>query len=351
MKRMQKTLALCLALCLCVAIPAAAVEAVQDIVPADAPIGIVPVDGETAEEALHLPLPANVAIGGTVTVMEDGRLLVTNPNPEVSDIIISIGETTRVLDAAELTAVEASTIEDGAWVYAWVDPVMALSYPPQAAAQLVLVNIPQDYATPSYHRVIEASFDAESGKLQMLTDKNAAFVFDETVALEPYLTRNFITLEMLIPGTDMLIFSGNIAEEGETPVIAPVKALVFPYAYRGWMQVNTLEGSVTLGGQAIELGESGLVTIEGDTFHGALVPFRAAFEQAGYEVSWDAETRTAWASAEGVDAIAVAIGGANALVGGVETFLTFPASLQGGRTMISAQDMASLLGYFYNVIQ
>ena len=104
-------------------------------------------------------------------------------------------------------------------------------------------------------------------------DGTTLTITDEAT-LTPYLTKNIVRLEDLVPGTQILVWSDQAG--------TPTKVLVFPYAYLGY--VNCFEdGTVTLNGAA--LSQKAKVTESGET----LLPVRAVAEALGMQVHWDDE--------------------------------------------------------------
>ena len=334
MKHMKKILAVALVVTLAMglAVTAAATENETEADETDAP--------------LATPAQANVYVCGTVEVQEDGRLLVTNPNPEAgySPIILGARETTRILDAVSLEAVALSDIEDGDWIYAWADPVMALSYPAQAGVQLILVNTPQDYAVPMYHQIVTAQLSEDGSALTILTDKNETFVIGSDCTLSPYLTRNIITLESLVPGTDILVWQAPGEDGGESTV---TRVVSFGSSYNGYMSVDTGAGTVSVNGETVDLAGGQVMEIDGDGVQALLVPFRALCEAMGYTVEWDGDSRTATALSVGGAALSVTLGAYEAENAGEACYLTFEPVIRDGRTMVAAQDIARLLGLYY----
>ena len=222
-----------------------------------------------------------VAVWGTVTRLEGGGLLVKNDSDGLSEVILH-GESILFLDAVSGDPVDIDTLEDGDAIYAWVGPAMTMSLPPQATALLILTNIPADYAVPQFYEIVSVAPQAmpaiEPPPALTYTEVTAAggkvLKITDQATLLPYLTKNIVRLEDLIPGTRILVWSDS---DG-----APAKVLVFPYEYRGY--VNFFEdGTVTLNGAA--LSQKAKVTAEGET----LLPIRAVAEALGMKVHWDAD--------------------------------------------------------------
>ena len=263
---MKKRILQCLSLILCavlLAVPAAAAET-------------------SAGEASSVR-PGPVQVWGTLTWLDDGGLLVQNSseNAAYSEVILH-GESIICLDAVTGDPMDIQDLEDGDTIYAWVGPAMTLSLPPQATAILILGNIPADYAVPQFYEITSVAPQAMIAIYPppamtwtevTATDGTTLTITDEAT-LTPYLTKNIVRLEDLIPGTRILVWSDS---QGE-----PEKVLVFPYEYRGYVSVAE-DGSVSVNGQATS--RKIRTTDDGDT----LLPVRAVAEALGMKVHWDAQ--------------------------------------------------------------
>lgn len=229
-----------------------------------------------AEEA---GAPAPVQVWGTVTHLEDGSLLLKNSDTTdpYQEIIVHLGDA-PVVDAASGLPMDPAQIRDGDTVYAWVGPAMTLSLPPQASALAVAANIPADSAAPRYYEIAaivpRAVIAIYPTPPMTVTDLVAAggerVQITKDAELTPYRTKQIVSLEDLIPGTRMLVWSG---EDG-----AASRVVVFPYAYRGYISwSDTGETRVN----------SGRLPVTGKNVNGeVLLPLRAVAEAAGYDVEW-----------------------------------------------------------------
>ena len=158
---------------------------------------------------------------------------------------------------------------------------MTLSLPPQATAILVLGNIPADYGVPQYYEISSVTPQAMIAIYPppaltwtevTATDGTVLKITDQA-ELTPYLTKNIVRLEDLIPGTRILVWkdmSGEIT-----------RVMVFPYDYAGYVSW-TEDGTVSVNGAVVS--QKAKIT-ESD---GALLPVRAVAEALGYTVRWDA---------------------------------------------------------------
>ena len=261
---MKKRILQCLSLILCAALLA------------------IPAAAETSDdEAAARPGP--VQVWGTLIWLDGGGLLVQNSSESAaySEVILH-GESIICLDAVTGDPMDIQDLEDGDTIYAWVGPAMTMSLPPHATAILILGNIPADYAVPQFYEIVSVTPQAMAAIYPApaltwtevtATDGTTLTITDEA-ALTPYLTKNIVRLEDLIPGTRILVWSDS---QGE-----PEKVLVFPYEYRGYVSV-TENGYVSVNGQVTT--RKIRTTDDGDT----LLPIRAVAEALGMKVHWDAQ--------------------------------------------------------------
>lgn len=316
---MKKRLLQCLSLVLCAALltlPALAAE------------------GESAPAAKEGP----VRVWGTLTRLDDGGLLVENPNENdpLHEVILR-GEEILCLDAVTGVPLDLAGLKNGDTVYAWVEPVMLLSLPAQATAILVLGNIPADYAVPQFYEISSVTPQtmiaiypppALTWTEVAATDGTVLKITDET-ELTPYLTKNIVRLEDLIPGTRILVWKN---EDGSV-----ARTLVFPYTYAGYVSWRE-DGTVVVNGTAVE--RKARMT-EAD---GALLPIRAVAEALGLSVRWDG-TQGAVVSQNGKTVLAARPGGQvldadGAALGGA-------CVKEAGVTYLSAQVLLQALNLFH----
>ena len=92
---------------------------------------------------------------GTIVSVEDGQLTMhRQDNGFDEDVVITIAEDTKVLDAENGYPVELSDLKEGNTISAYVDEAMTLSLPPIANGLLILVQA-EGYDFPRYTKVKE----------------------------------------------------------------------------------------------------------------------------------------------------------------------------------------------------
>lgn len=177
----------------------------------------VPAAGAEAEEPAS-PAPLGpILLEGTVKRTDDGALLLTEKDG--NQVIVRFGETTYVVDATTGEAAGMDGVKDGDTVGMYVGPAMAMSYPPQTWAVLILRNLPKDTPVPVYGQVAAVDTVNESGAaLTTREGERMTVPFDAKVT--PYLTKNFVTYRDLIPGAWFLAWTSGAAAS---------RVMIFPY--------------------------------------------------------------------------------------------------------------------------
>lgn len=299
--------------------------------------------------------PTSDRFWGTISHLENDRLLLTNDTGAegtMDQLVLHVGENTLILDAATGDPIALDSIEDGETVYVNTDTIMLLSYPAQTGAQLILANLPADMAAPDYYQVtgfsmistmmtennvITATVSTDLGDTLTfhLTDKldesgARQYILQDEVEISAYRTRNIVTVPDLIPGTRILVWKNA---EG-----APSRVLVFPYTYRGYLEVQDKFAVI-----------DGDMVIEGcrtDADGKPLLPLRPVCEALGMTVRWNQADRSITVSRDGAEVFSCTLGQEEAQKGGETVWLSAPTA-ENGTTYLRARDLAALLGYYF----
>ena len=276
-----------------------------------------------------------VRVWGSAAHLENGSLFLRNssesdPNRE---IIVHLSEETFVVDAMSGLPMRPADIRDGETVYAWVGPAMMLSLPPQAAAQVVVANIPADFGAPMYHQAAAVEPQATSAapltQVELTAADGTVLTITDEAELMPWRTKNLIRLEDLVPGSRFLVWRDAAG--------AVSRVVVFPYAYRGYVEW-TESGAVALNGQPLAAGAR---RIGGRTY----LPVRAVAEAAGYTVSWD-RAKGAVVTENGDAVFSACPDSGTVLTTAGERGLRAPCLIASGVTYLPAGDLAELLDQF-----
>ena len=108
----------------------------------------------------------------------------------------------------------AEDIQDGEMAYVYVSPAMALSYPPQFSAYVILTKIPADYRVPSLEEVKNLTMN-EDGSAVVETVSGVTYQVPADCTMVPYLTRNMVYVSSLTEGTNFLVWS-EPSQDGQT---------------------------------------------------------------------------------------------------------------------------------------
>ena len=248
-----------------------------------------------------------------------------------------------ILDAVSGEPVDAKSIKDGSTVYAWLgaQTAMTMSLPPQVTPELLLVNVPADYKVPQYDVIVRSDgliglgIPYRSGMAITLSDGTACQVWQDAT-VKPYLTRNRVTYQDLLPGIRVLVWTDDKGQAS--------KVIVFPYEYKGSI---SLDGYGRLYVNSVVAAEpSALRRPYGD--ERLYVPIRAVAEAAGYDVSWDKEFGvTVKDGGEIVFQICPDTDLAHGPATADRQSLSGPCLIANGITYLEAGDLAHLLGMFY----
>lgn len=290
----------------------------------------------------YVPNPQYTEISGTVAHQKDGGLLMSTSTGEPTEDYILWTEGVMILDAVSGEPVDAKSIKDGSTVYAWLgaQTAMTMSLPPQVTPELLLVNIPADFKVPQYDIIVRANYIMKgipgySGMAITLSDGTAYQVWEDA-QITPYLTRNRVTYQDLLPGTRVLMWADDSGKGS--------RVLVFPYAYKGGISLYN-DGYLCVNGRPTVLPSALRRPYNDERLY---APIRAVAEAAGYSVSWDKEFGvTVKDGGEIVFQICPDTDLAHGPATADRQSLSGPCLIANGVTYLEAGDLAHLLGMFY----
>ena len=256
-----------------------------DIMPANAPVKVLPIQTEVEVPAVPEFTLAQYKqlfpyrVWGTAGEIGENRLTLNKGGEEAGELILHISEQTIFLDAVTGEPRTLADIKEGDSLTVWTSPQTMLSLPPQSAAQVILCNIPADYAVPHYAE-IQQVLEREEGKVWVLTSDNVVLKLNGETELFAYKTRNIAGLDDLKPGARILSWY-SATTMSLPPQASPDKVMVFPYEYAGWLTASAAD-EVSVNGEALPVPGY----VEGETL---MLPVRALAEALGCEVLWSAE--------------------------------------------------------------
>ena len=290
----------------------------------------------------YVPNPQYTVISGTVAHQKDGGLLMSTSTGEPTEDYILWTEGVMILDAVSGESVDAKSIKDGSTVYAWLgaQTAMTMSLPPQVTPELLLVNIPADFKVPQYDIIVRTNYIMKgipgySGMAITLSDGTACQVWEDA-QITPYLIRNRVTYQDLLPGTRVLMWADDSGKGS--------RVLVFPYAYKGGISLYN-DGYLCVNGRPTVLPSALRRPYNDERLY---APIRAVAEAAGYDVSWDKEFGvTVKDGGEIVFQICPDTDLAHGPATADRQSLSGPCLIANGVTYLEAGDLAHLLGMFY----
>ena len=298
--------------------------------------------GSAPGAGAYVPNPQYTVISGTVAHQKDGGLLMSTSTGEPTEDYILWTEGVAILDAVSGEPVDAKSIKDGSTVYAWLgaQTAMTMSLPPQVTPELLLVNIPADYKVPQYDVIVRAdgltSVEGKRSGMSVTLSDGTVYQVWEDAQVKPYLTRNRVTYQDLLPGTRVLVWTDDKGQAS--------KVIVFPYEYKGSISLDGYGRLYVNSGAVAE--PSTLRRPYGD--ERLYVPIRAVAEAAGYSVSWDKEFGvTVKDGGEMVFQICPDTDLAHGPAAADRQSLSGPCLIANGVTYLEAGDLAHLLGMFY----
>lgn len=141
------------------------------------------------------------------------------------ELIVHILEDTAVVDAVTGEMRGYDDLQEGERLYAYVSPLMTRSRPPQASAELVLCNIPDGVAPPTYVQV--HSVRQESGGLDVLVSGGVRLHLNQDTELFGWKGKRGIKWTDIRPER-MLLAWYDVVTLSLPAQAAPRKVLVFP---------------------------------------------------------------------------------------------------------------------------
>lgn len=179
------------------------------------PDGVNPEGAGTEAENEYAPFV------GTVVSMENGELTMKRQiGDSTEEVIITISDDTKILDGVNGYPVEADTLTEGKTINAYVGPAMTMSLPPIANGIMIITDVPEDAAFPTYIKVKSLDKGSADGEFVLTTADGSEYTVTAETRILPYLTRNIVTEEDLTEGTDILLWtSADDAAKAEKIVI------------------------------------------------------------------------------------------------------------------------------------
>lgn len=279
-------------------------------------------------------------VWGTVSFQGEGFLLKNDDeNDNLNEVVVHLGDA-PVVDAETGLPLDKEDIQEGDTLYAWIGPAVTLSLPPQGTAIVVVGNVPADTAVPEYYEIAaKPVMPAGGSEMEVQTVGGETFTVPADVEIGPWLTRQVVTLDDLVPGTQVLVWKDA---EGKAE-----KIIVFAYAYEGYLNMTVASRGELLacvnGEFDGETPQFSCKATEDGTF---LVPVRAVAEAIGCDVRWDKELG-AVVSRDGEVVLSAKPGAEVIQTPEGECGISVPCVLENGVTYLPAADLAYWLNVFF----
>lgn len=291
-----------------------------------------------AEEPAVVPEkpPAITRVWGKVSPWEGEGIFLKNDNESdyMNEVVVHVGEA-PVVDAATGLPLDMESVKEGDTLYAWIGPVATMSLPPQVFAEVIVGNIPADAAAPEYCEIAGAAVPGKNGEAVFPVSGGGTLTVTEKTAYSPWLTRQIVRMENLIPGARALVWKGA---DGKAE-----KVIIFAYDYQGYISWQE-DGTVRFSGEKLPV--SGRKEKNEETGKDIIcLPLRPVAEAAGYEVRWDKD-KGAVVSLNGETIFSVKPGAEVIQTAEGEASLSFPCVKENGVTYLPAEDMCRWLNLF-----
>jgi hypothetical protein len=242
---------------------------------------------------------------------------------------------TVIIDA-EGAPQSVDDIADGETLYAYIAPLLALSMPPQATAELIIRALPADATAPAYAEVTGISFSADGKSATAVMNNDVNLHLSADISYFPYLTRNIVTLDQIRPGSRLVAWYSFVATSFPAQA-TPTKVLVLPYDYTGYAALSLQE--IALNGHSLQLAASEQPYVKDAHL---MLPLRKWAEALGATVDWDAANFAITVKQAGVTLYSLPNVASVAQTPDSARELAVSTDLTAGVTFIAADDLLAL---------
>lgn len=190
-----------------------------------------PKDSNAVDEPAAMPAPvlSSIRVYGSVQEMNDGKIFIKNDNQNdmYNQVILNVSEETKILDAVNAEEKTVADITAGEALYAYVSPMMTRSMPPMSNAEMIICDIPADFAAPEYAEIVSVTTEAD-GRISLLTNRDMIYWVGEGADTEilDYETGEKVDVSSIKEGSRVLAWYQLVLESfpGQT---TPNKIIVF----------------------------------------------------------------------------------------------------------------------------
>lgn len=295
-------------------------------------------ENPAADEAPAAEAYDKVELYGKAEVKEDGLYIIDDyAYPEVK---LNVDENTLYIDGLGYkTALEA--IESGDSIKVIASQAMTRSLPPQTYASVV-IEADEEGGFPFYVEVSKMDTDNSGNTIAISKDGNYQILFTEETVIEPFATKNIVTVEDIKEGSRLLV-SASIMTMSIPAHVPAEKVVILPEAILAETEEETkIPDAVVINGKEFKTEEIAALAFQQDGVY--FLPVRAICEAAGYEVVWDNDLK---AITVGTTAMGVTFNiGTNAYTKARMAHQTLSAApmLVDGKTFVPADFFTVILG-------
>lgn len=238
-----------------------------------------------------------------ITKEEDAVTAITIAREGKDDLVLNVGEQTIGLDSQNGQAIGLESLKEGDDIYAFHSPATTMSLPPQSAAEAIICNVPQDAACAMLHTV-EKLEKTEEGGLSILTDNGSLYIRtpkQEEVDIQPYRTRNIVTLDDVKVGDRFFAWYGVVAESYPGQAFTE-KLVLLPGEPAEVGNDNAADPAPQNNNTPLPAAAKTGIIVDGDMVltempiekNGVtMVPLRSVAEVLGYTVTWNQDEQSA----------------------------------------------------------
>ena len=193
----------------------------------------------SGDVADSMPEYTPIPFDGTVVSVENGQLTMNRTlDWGTEEMIVNLTEETKILDAMNGYPVTVDELNAGEAVRDYAGATMTMSLPPITNGVVVLCNLPADAGFPIFTDVQEMVSNG-NGSYTLTTIDGAVVTVNENTTLLPYLTRNIVRAEDLVPGTTILLWTDAANTSAAYQIVMfqngnGYGAVAEPQAEQGW---------------------------------------------------------------------------------------------------------------------
>lgn len=206
------------------------------------------------------------------------RLLLKNKYDENESLLLSVLDSTLMIDSESGDPIALSSLGKGDEITAYYSPMLEMSEPAQSAAFALVTNLPDEGARASYLTVGEVT--PIEGGVRVLSDDGAysITILDDN-PISAYLTKQAVSTDSIEKGSRLFVWY-EIVLESFPAQTASLRTVVAPPA--------TAEQESVQAPTKIVVNSKELVGAKTQVENGVvLVPLRAVAEELGFKVEWN----------------------------------------------------------------